>query len=445
LYTAQNDGRIREEYSRVENMRSKALRAFNRSLLFILILVALKRDSLHPADIFIYRTDPFTGSHKFDWWVYEFQTLFEKLSSRVTGVDQPRGLDREQQVQQVREYFSLVQEISRLDGEIIVTRAREGETANISALQAELDAKRAERLQLENLVENIIRQQVEEVLLAQGITLHVPFLHRWVTPPVAFEFQSSPDFLIISRRDRIDRIGNISLQPTLSLEQVEEIERLTDELNASSLVVPTGGVGSYPTVIVEHASLRYAIGVVIHEWTHNYLYFHPLGQNFGVSQELISMNETVASMVEDELSLELARIFYPDIYESRLAEMAQEPAAAPVRVHEDEFGFNANMRKTRIRVEQLLEAGKVEEAEAYMEERRQKMVEMGYYIRKLNQAYFAFYGSYAAGKGWAAATNPIGEQLHILRERSPSLADFLSTVARMSTYQDLLDELAPYQ
>lgn len=76
-----------------------------------------------------------------------------------------------------------------------------------------------------------------------------------------------------------------------------------------------------------------------------------------------------------------------------------------------------------------------------MEERRQKLVEMGHYLRKLNQAYFSFYGSYAAGTGWAAETNPIGEQMRILRERSPSLADFVNTVGGMSSYQDLLDEL----
>jgi hypothetical protein len=423
-------------------MRSKALRAFNRSLLLILIVVALKRDSLHPADFFTYRTDPFAGPHRFDWWAYEFQTLFQKLAGTVTPVDQPRGLDRGQQVQQVRDYFSLVGEIGRLESDIMTTRAREGAAADISTLQTELDVKREKRLRLENLVENIIRQQVEVVLLAHGITLHIPFLHNWVMPPVEFEFQSSPDFLIISRRDNINRIGEVSLQPTLSLEQIEEIESLTDELDVSSLVVPTGGVGSYPTVIVEDATLRWSLSVVIHEWTHNYLYLHPLGQRFGASQELTSMNETVASMVEDELSLELGRIFYPDIYEARLEEMARETSPVAERVHEDEFSFNANMRKTRLHVEQLLMAGKVEEAEVFMEERRQKLVEMGYYIRKLNQAYFAFYGSYAAGKGWAAATNPIGEQLRILRERSPSLADFLATVARMSSYQDLLDELA---
>jgi len=153
------------------------------------------------------------------------------------------------------------------------------------------------------------------------------------------------------------------------------------------------------------------------------------------------MNETVASMVEDELSLELARRYYPDIYERRVADMAREQGDAPAVHHEDEFSFNANMRKTRIRVEALLEAGAVEEAEAYMEHRRQKLVEMGYYVRKLNQAYFAFYGSYAAGKGWAAETNPIGEQMRILRERNPSLADFMNTVAAMSSYQDLLEVL----
>jgi len=32
--------------------------------------------------------------------------------------------------------------------------------------------------------------------------------------------------------------------------------------------------------------------------------------------------------------------------------------------------------------------------------------------------------------------------MRMLRERSPSLADFLATVARMSRHQDLLDGLA---
>lgn len=423
-------------------MAHRARQTLSRSLLFLLLLVALKRDSLHPADAFGYRTDPFTGAHKFDWSAYEARTLVEKLSGRILGVDQPRGMDDEEQVQVVREYFSLVDQIGWLEMEISAERAKEGETADTSDLQAQLADVRAERLRLENLVENILRRQVEQVLLSQGITVRLPLLQRWVIPPVEFEFQSSPDFLIISRRDAIDRIGSVSLQPGLSLSQIEEVEGLTDEMDVSSLVVPTGGVGAYPTVIVEQTSLDFALRVVIHEWTHNYLFFYPLGQHYADSQELTSMNETVACMVEDELSLELARLYYPDIYERRLADEATPQAPRVSPVHEDEFSFNANMRKTRIRVEEFLAAGRVEEAETYMEQRRQKLVELGYYVRKLNQAYFAFYGSYAAGKGWASETNPIGEQMRLLREGSPSLAAFLDTVARMSSHQDLLDVLA---
>jgi hypothetical protein len=423
-------------------MAHRARQALSRSLLFLLLLVALKRDSLHPADSFEYRTDPFTGAYKFDWSAYEARTLVEKMYSRVTRVDQPDAMDDEQQVLVVREYFSLVDEIGRLETEIAIERAKEGETADTTDLQFQLADLRDERLRSENLVENILRLQTEHVLRSQGITVRLPFLQGWVIPPVEFEFQSSPDFLIVSRRESIDRIGSVSLQPDLSLAQIEEIERETDEMGVSSLVVPTGGVGAYPTVIVERTSLDFAIRVVIHEWTHNYLFFYPLGQHYADSQELTSMNETVASMVEDELSLELARIYYPEIYERRMAEEIAQQSLRVQPVHEDQFNFNANMRKTRIRAEELLAAGQVEQAEAYMEQRRQKLVEMGYYVRKLNQAYFAFYGSYAAGKGWAAQTNPIGEQMQALRDRSPSLRAFLDTVSHMSSHQDLLDELA---
>jgi hypothetical protein len=423
-------------------MASKARKALACSLLLLLLLLALNGDSLHPADYFAYLTDPLTGSHRFDWNAYEARTIWEKLTSQILGIDEPQALDDDQRVQAVRDYFALVQEIGRLEGEIATNSAKQGEAADTANLQAQLEEARAKRLRSENLVENIIRHQVEQVLLSEGITLHIPLLQGRVLPPVEFEFQSSPDFLIISRRDRVERIASVSLQPGLSLETIEKIEDYTDQFGVSSLVVPTGGVGAYPTVIAENTSLDFAISVVIHEWTHNYLFFCPLGQHYADSQELTSMNETVATMVEDELSLELARRYCPDIYQERIAAQAHEASIPPEQAHEDEFSFNAQMRKTRLRVDELLAAGKVDEAEAYMEQRRQKLVEMGYYIRKLNQAYFAFYGSYAAGKGWVADTNPIGQQMHTLRERSPSLADFLSTVARMSTYQDLEDQLA---
>jgi len=63
---------------------------------------------------------------------------------------------------------------------------------------------------------------------------------------------------------------------------------------------------------------------------------------------------------------------------------------------------------------------------------------MGHYIRKLNQAYFAFYGTYADRP---TSISPIGLELKELRSQSVSLKDFLNEVAAMTSRQDLRDSL----
>ena len=67
------------------------------------------------------------------------------------------------------------------------------------------------------------------------------------------------------------------------------------------------------------------------------------------------------------------------------------------------------MRALRQQVQDLLAAGKVDEAEALMEQKREEFATHGYFIRKLNQAYFAFYGFYATGPG---SIDPIGPNSH---------------------------------
>ncbi len=69
-----------------------------------------------------------------------------------------------------------------------------------------------------------------------------------------------------------------------------------------------------------------------------------------------------------------------------------------------------------------------------MEERRREFVANGYGIRKLNQAYFAFHGSYADSP---TSISPIGGQLESLRQRSASLGGFVRAVAQISSYRDL--------
>jgi hypothetical protein len=107
------------------------------------------------------------------------------------------------------------------------------------------------------------------------------------------------------------------------------------------------------------------------------------------------------------------------------------------------FDFRAEMHTTRVHVDALLAAGAVEEAEAYMEARRRVFYDHGYhFLRKLNQAYFAFYGAYADEPGGAAGEDPVGGAVRALRARTDSALTFLRRMAWMDAYADLTRALA---
>jgi len=118
---------------------------------------------------------------------------------------------------------------------------------------------------------------------------------------------------------------------------------------------------------------------------------------------------------------------------NKAAGKAAEPAS---------FDFYHEMHVTRVRADELLAQGKVEEAEAYMEERRIEFVKNGYMIRKLNQAYFAFHGAYAEVAEGAAGEDPVGPAVRELRAQSGSLAEFLKRIAWMNSFDDLQREIA---
>ncbi len=92
------------------------------------------------------------------------------------------------------------------------------------------------------------------------------------------------------------------------------------------------------------------------------------------------------------------------------------------------------MHALRLEVDRLLEKGEVTEAEALMEEKRLFLAENGFYIRKINQAYFAFNGLYA---DTPASSNPIGDKLSTLRSLSPSVGEFVRTVSGITSEADL--------
>ena len=220
------------------------------------------------------------------------------------------------------------------------------------------------------------------------------------------------------------------LKPGLSAAVREELEDLIfHEDGVSALVVSTSGVATYPSVVSASGTLRDALRVTAHEWLHHWFFFQPLGQHFWDNADMTTLNETAASiggkMIGD-------RAFTAMTGEVVIREPFEEPPA------EGEFDFNAEMQETRLTAEGLLAEGKIEEAESYMEERRQFLDDNGYFVRKINQAFFAFHGSYATG---AASVSPIGDQLEELNAGTESLEEFIKTVGRFDRVQDLADYL----
>jgi hypothetical protein len=214
------------------------------------------------------------------------------------------------------------------------------------------------------------------------------------------------------------------------------LENQVDQsMNVSSLVVGIGGIGLYPTMVMETTDINGLAEVVAHEWVHNYLTLHPLGFSYMNSPELRTMNETVAAIAGKELGRAVVAKYYPEFLPPEAPpapEAGQNQTSSP-----PPFDFRMEMHITRLNIDQFLAQGKISQAETYMEQRRVFFWENGYHIRKLNQAYFAFYGAYADQPGGEAGQDPVGAAVRLLREDSTSLADFINRMAWMWDFEQL--------
>jgi hypothetical protein len=164
---------------------------------------------------------------------------------------------------------------------------------------------------MENTLELILERQVEEVLIEQNI---------YDFPPVNLKLDVMPNLLVISPRDRIESIREIMLDYSLTTEEMEDIESTIDDLNVSSLVVGLGGFGgAYPSFIANDASLQHTVSTAVEEWVHQYLAFRPLGFRYVLDllglvrdYEIATINETVAGMISDEISVMILDKYYPE-------------------------------------------------------------------------------------------------------------------------------------
>jgi len=273
-----------------------------------------------------------------------------------------------------------------------------------------------------------IERLVNQAYTDDGLKQHQPLPTAGLFPPVLTVVTPPPNVLVISPRADIRVVDSQVLQP-MDVAAQERLEASADSTGISSLVAPIGGLATYPSMVLDDDSAQRVLASVAHEWMHQYLIFYPLGQGYWNSQETREINETTAEMVGQEVGTQIA-----SAEGLGLPPPTNQPATpAPARAA---FDFTMFMRETRQQTEQLLAGGRVDDAEAYMRNRRDELQQHGYYIRKLNQAYFALYGSY--GESFAASpANPIPGLLHKLRDQSSTLGEFAVKVRGITTVAEL--------
>ena len=391
-----------------------------------LLLVCLLSGSCASSRGFDSRLSSIVRPYRFSIAGWESKALLNEVSQLTSG--KQGKIDDE--VTKVTEYFSTVERIKTLRSEIQASSTDKGQS-NTTLLEDELSELQERKAALAGMVEKIIEKQTRETLAKQDIFNPIDkYIRSKVSfPPVNFRLEKPPHLLVISPRDRIESMREILLKQETSLEEMEDIEAKVDELDVSSLVVELGGLAMYPNVVTNEASLRFTVDAVTEEWLHQYLVFKPLGFRYlldllGVSRnyEIATMNETLAGMVSKEIGAIVRETYYPEHKNS------VNQKASPG------FDFNREMREIRRAVDKYLAEGEIEQAEEFMEQKRQYLATKGYYIRKLNQAYFAFYGTYADRP---TSISPIGLELKKLRSQSASLKGFLNTAAAMTSREDL--------
>lgn len=386
------------------------------------------------------RVRAFTREIEFDYPNWVWNAAWTKVEQNSIGLPYlfDRGTNKKIVIEYLRTTQSLMQAEQKIE-QIFADPAVTDKESSSAYVRAQRDEWIARQESLAPLAEATLQSQISDSLAEFGLTSSGQPI-----PPVLYRTSSTPLALIVSERSVIQQIANISVLPTLTLDdQIQLEDHVAKSLDVSTLVVPIGGVGVYPTMVMETTDLRWTLDTIAHEWTHNYLNLRPLGLNYTTTPELRTMNETTASIAGNEVGTYVLEKYYPELLTSnpsesrRLVSFNKSPLPSDNSDDPAPFDFRAEMHETRVTADQLLAEGKIEEAEAYMEQRRQFFWDNGYLLRKLNQAYFAFHGAYADVPGGAAGEDPVGPAVRALREQSASLADFINTIAWMTSFEEL--------
>lgn len=410
-----------------------------RIAVLVILLALLMGGAAVPPAGFTSQVRAFTRHYHFDFGTWTVEAIGVKIAG--WGLSLQRFLTPEAQSQLVLDYLDQVQRVNSLNAEILAIYTNPSIASPDlysqplrEVLEEELDLLAS----LAPLAEAVLQNQLMDILHHGGLS----FLGQ-VIPPSLYQVSEIPQNLVISPRAKIRREMDISLSPAISIDSKTQLEEtIFSELDHAALVVPIGGIGTYPTMVMQSSNLIRLTEVIAHEWAHNFLTLRPLGMLYLTSEDVRTINETTATIAGLELGWLIMEKYYPDqIPPGTLPpKFDVSPPAAEIELDPDIFDFHTEMRLTRIETDRLLAEGDIEGAEAYMEYRRQVFWENGFAIRRLNQAYFAFHGAYGGSPGGGAAgEDPVGPAVITLRAQYNELADFINAISWVSSYEALLN------
>ncbi len=288
---------------------------------------------------------------------------------------------------------------------------------------------------LEPVVEAALNGRLDAALQDLGLP---SLLGATAWPPVSVDLTEPPAILAMSPRNRIRLESARPISASADSGGALDLEKSAEERSPDrvALVVPLGGISTYPAIVTDDASYAGTLQVAAHEWVHHYFAFASLGWRTLVSREALTINETAADIAGAEIAAR-ALVLSGDPAPAPEGSRIGGPEASRAREERD-----ATLRALRTEVDALLLDGRTADAERRMEEVRLELEARGVRIRRLNQAYFAWYGTYAAR---GDSVDPLGRQLRELRRATGSLPEFLTTVGRTASRADVarvLEELA---
>lgn len=360
------------------------------------------------------------GHDRYELWRWEASTLLDNAFARLGIVPQP-GQGEGQRA--LLSYFALTSQLREASA-----------TADPDA--ALIETLSNERATYENDVERLIEGYIDEAVRQSGLQRRLPLFNsvRIVWPPVEFELTNPPQLLVRSPRTQIRRAGDTLLKNDLTLAEIERLEEKTSDDRQVSIVISIGGLAAYPAIVRDDRAYDSIIETASHEWVHHYLAFFPLGEQWGNGGDAETLNETTANIAGRELA-SLIRQNHPIDLPSG-ADGRLPPRPAPT------VDATAVLRELRLSVDALLQQGQVAEAESLMEEKRRYLNDNGVSIRKINQAYFAFYGTYADSP---QSSNPIGPKIERVWELTHDVGAFLTIMRGVTSVASLDAAIASLQ